>query len=230
MRTTSAMRRRPTPDPAAGAQVQRERDGQRRDQQEQRERARRRRCPSGGRLRRPAAAARRATARMRMSAVTVVERPLDAQARSARCSTIGTHSSSRAGRPRSRRRGPVARARRAGGRRARAPRWSPRSPGAIVDSSTSNRSTAKRTGAIGSTGLIAAARRRPGSGGRGGLRGDGARRRATARPTRRRSRRRVGIGDRRDRVDARLVGAGERDGEPAGRARRRAASPSRRAA
>ena len=87
----------------------------------------------------------------------------------------------------------------------------PPSPGAIVDSSTSNRATAKRTGASGSTGGEAAADgsrpRRSGS----------PRRRRRARAARsgragRRCRRGAGSTMRRDGVDARQVGARERDG------------------
>ena len=83
-------------------------------------------------------------------------------------------------------------------------------PGAIVDSSTSNRSTAKCTGASGSSG--GGARRRAGRGRRAEAAGRRARprtgRRAAA-GTGRRGRRRVRIGDRRDRVHAEQVGRGE---------------------
>ena len=96
MRTTSAMRRRPDPDPPARAQVQRDRDqpsaGISRSSASGASKRDAHQARAPGRRAEPR---RRATARMPDEAVTVVERPLDAQARSSTSSTIGTHSSSR---------------------------------------------------------------------------------------------------------------------------------------
>ena len=116
--------------------------------------ARRTRCPSGAPVRGVPPEPRAEPAAHAGSARRGGRRPTRRTAPTRTSSTIGTHSSSRA----------VGRAVAGGPRRSRvpgdaeAPARRPRAsiaaaePGAIVDSSTSNRSTAKRTGAFGSTG------------------------------------------------------------------------------
>ena len=85
--------------------------------------------------------------------VAVVDGPLDAQADEDEQHDRDPQlvAGGRAGRPAARRRSRV-RATPARRRRPRGPRSAAAEPGAIVDSSTSKRSTAKRTGAFGSTG------------------------------------------------------------------------------